>query len=63
MPTVAEMKADIPAFVTDLYNRFYVREPSEYELWYLQDLIMRDEAMTPEILYYAFLTSDEYRFF
>ncbi len=63
VPSVQEMEADIPGFIKDTYQRFYVREPSEYELWYLQDLIVNDEDMTPEILYYAFLTSDEYRFF
>lgn len=63
VPTVQEMKADVPAFITATYRRFYVREPGEYELWYFENLIASDDDITPEIIYYAFLTSDEYRYF
>jgi hypothetical protein len=63
VPTTQEMKADVPAFIKATYRRFYVREPGEYELWYFENLIANDPDVTPEIIYYAFLTSDEYRYF
>jgi len=63
VPSVQEMNADVSAFITATYHRFYVREPGEYELWYFENLIANDSEITPEIIYYAFLTSDEYRYF
>ena len=63
VPSVEQMKADVSAFIKATYRRFYVREPGEYELWYFENLIAEDPDITPEIIYYAFLTSDEYRYF
>jgi len=63
VPSMQEMQADVPAFIQATYRRFFVREASEYELWYFENLIANDAEMTPEIIYYAFLTSDEYRYF
>lgn len=63
VPSSQAMRSDINRFITDTYKKFYVREPGEYELWYLRSLIQNDPDMTPEMLYYAFLTSDEYRFY
>lgn len=63
VPSTQEMNTDVPAFIQATYRRFYVREPGEYELWYFENLIANDSEITPEIIYYAFLTSDEYRYF
>ena len=57
------MRANVDQFITDIYNKLYVRDPNEYERWFLKDLIESDSELTPEMIYYAFLTSDEYRFF
>jgi hypothetical protein len=63
VPTAQQMRADISAFVQQTYKRFYVREASAYELWFFENLITNDPEISPEMIYYAFLTSDEYRFF
>ena len=63
VPSDQEMRANVDQFVIDTYKKFYVREPSEYELWYFRNLINEDSDITPEIVYYAFLTSDEYRYY
>ncbi|MEM6260917.1 MAG: hypothetical protein AAGI38_00305 [Bacteroidota bacterium] len=63
VPTAQAMRADVSTFISETYKRFYVREPSEYERWFMEDLITNDPNVTPEIIYYAFLTSNEYRFF
>ena len=63
VPSSQAMRSDVNRFITDTYKKFYVREPGEYELWYLGNLIQNDPDMTPEMIYYAFLTSDEYRFY
>ncbi|MFK7922114.1 MAG: hypothetical protein AB8H47_09165 [Bacteroidia bacterium] len=63
LPTDQEMRADIESFVKDTYKKFYVREPTEYERWHFQQLIEQDTDIRPEQIYYAFLTSDEYRYY
>ena len=63
LPTDTEMRTDLEGFIRDTYKKFFVREPGQYELWYLRDLIEGDADISPEMVYYAFLTSDEYRFF
>jgi hypothetical protein len=63
LPTQAQMQADIDGFVTTAYKKFYNRLPSEYELWQMREYIADDAQVTPELVYYAFLTSDEYRYY
>ena len=63
LPTKTAMNTDIEIFVTDTYKKLLSREPNEFEKWYLTDLIQKDTAITPEIVYYSFLTSNEYRFY
>lgn len=63
IPTDAAMRSDIDAFVDATYRKFFVREPSAFERWYVGDLIRDDAGLTPDIVYYAFMTSAEYRFY
>lgn len=63
VPTDQEMRQDIDLFVENTYKKFYVRTPGEYERWYFKNLIENDPEITPEMIYYSFLSSDEYRFF
>lgn len=63
IPTDAEMRADVDGFISETYKKFYIREPGEYEVWYLKQLIEEDSDFSPEMIYYAFLTSDEYRYY
>lgn len=63
IPDNAAMRADTEAFIMDSYTRFYNREPDEFELWYFIDLIENDNNITPIEVYYAIMTSDEYRYY
>jgi hypothetical protein len=63
IPTDAAMRADIEAFVEECYRKFFIREPSAFERWFVSDLIRKDSGLTPDIVYYAFMTSVEYRFY
>ena len=63
IPDNTDMRADVKGFVIGTYKKFYVREPGEYERWYFENLINSNPDITPEIIYYAFLTSDEYRYY
>jgi hypothetical protein len=63
IPTDAAMRADIGAFVSASYQKFYNRHPNEFEIWYMTELIQDDAALSPEIFYYAMMTSNEYRYY
>ncbi|MEL6649211.1 MAG: hypothetical protein AAFQ87_00255 [Bacteroidota bacterium] len=63
VPSDQEMRGDVEAFIGATYKKFYVREASEYERWYLKQAIEQDPDLSPEQIYYAFLTSDEYRYY
>jgi hypothetical protein len=57
------MRADVPAFVEGVYLRFYNRKPNEFEAWKMKDLIEKNSDITPQMIYYSMMTSEEYRFY
>ena len=63
IPTQTQMNADLNSFITSAYQRFYLRNPTEYEKYYLKNLIQNDASVTPEIVYAAFALSNEYMFY
>ncbi len=63
VPTNAQMRADVDAFVLDSYIRFYQRKPSEYEQIYLKNLITNNNLITVENVYSSFVLSNEYYFY
>ena len=63
IPTALEMNADPEKFVTDAFRKFLIREPNEFEKWYISNLIISDTAVSPEVVYYGFMTCNEYRFY
>lgn len=63
IPTNANMRADIPAFVEHAYLRFYNRKPNEFEAWKVKDLIEKNADITPKMIYYSLMTGDEYQYY
>lgn len=63
IPSLAAMNADIPAFVQNTYRKFYNRDPNEFEKWQIVNYITSTSNITPELVYYSFMTSDEYRYY
>lgn len=63
VPTEQVMNADVNAFVRKAYNQIFNREPSAYEQWFLKDFIETNNDVTPVIVYYALMTSNECRQF
>ena len=63
IPAAQTMRNDIPLFITNLYKKFYNREPNEFEKFYLKNLVQSDTTVTPVMLYYSFMTSNEYRYY
>jgi hypothetical protein len=63
IPTATAMRADIPGFVQQSYLRFYNRKPTEFEAWKMKDMIDKNPDITPQMVYYALMTSNEYRYY
>ena len=63
IPTLATMNADISGFVQATYRKFYNRDPNEFEKWQVVNYITTTSNITPELVYYSFMTSDEYRYY
>jgi hypothetical protein len=63
VPTDQQMRNDIPVFLTNSYKKFFNRNPNEFEKYYLKSMIENDTTITPEMMYYSFMTSNEYRYY
>lgn len=63
IPTSTQMRNDVPQFINDTYSKLFNRAPNEFESWYVVNLIENDMAITSEIVYYSFMTSNEYRYY
>lgn len=63
MPTNEEMRADLETFITNTYNRFLVRNPTEAEIEYFRNYIDANPNVTPELVYFSFALSNEYLFY
>lgn len=61
--TDSAMRVDIPAFVEGTYLRFFNRKPNEFEEWKMVDMIEKNTDITPGMVYYSLMTSDEYRYY
>lgn len=61
IPTKAQMNADITSFLQNTYTKFLNRTPNEFELYGTKVLVQADTSITPELIYYGMLTSNEYR--
>jgi hypothetical protein len=56
-------ESTIQNFVTDGYKKLFNRTPDEYELWFVTDMIQKDTALTAELIYFSFMTANEYRYY
>lgn len=63
IPTDAEMRSNPDQFIEDTFKKFLVRQPNEFEKWFVKDKIEKNGAITPDLVYYAFMTCNEYRFY
>lgn len=63
VPSKAVMKADVGKFVKDTYKKFYARDPNDFELWTIKNIITSDTSITPTHVYYSIMTSNEYRYY
>lgn len=63
VPEKKEMQAGPEGFISGTFKKFYNREPNAFEQWSLVNMIKNDTSIVPELVYYAILTSNEYRYY
>lgn len=63
LPTNEEMRADVDGFITETYNRFLVRNPTEAERQYFKNYINTHPNVRPELVYFSFSLSNEYQYY
>lgn len=63
IPSNIAMRADVNTFIQEAYLRFFNRKPNEFESWKMKDLIDKNTDITPQMIYYSLMTSDEYRYY
>lgn len=63
VPTKAAMDAQPANFVKTAYKTLLVRNPTRQEEWFLVNQIEKNKVLEPIDIYYAILTSDEYRYY
>lgn len=62
LPSTNEMNDNPEVFITNTYKRFYHRNPDAMEIYQWKQMIKNDPKLLPSTIYYAFLTSNEYRY-
>lgn len=63
VPVLPSVNGDTAAFIAKTYEKFYNREPNAFESYYLKEQIRFNAVLKPVVIYYAFMTSDEYRYY
>jgi len=63
VPTDAAMRANVPQFVDQTIVKFFNRAPDAFEKYFISNIIQTNTDITPLMVYYACLTSDEYRYY
>jgi len=60
LPSIEEMNEDPDRFIIETYKRFFIREPTEAERTWMRNFIQSRPNATPELIYFAFATSNEH---
>jgi hypothetical protein len=63
LPSTEDMNTDIDGFIVETYKRFLLREPNEAEKFWVKNFIQSHPYVTPEIVYFSFALSNEYKYY
>ena len=63
IPSSVSVGGDTAQFVVNTYKKLYNREPNEFEKYYTVQLIKNEIYLSARVIYYALMTSDEYRYY
>ena len=63
IPSDATMRANVPLFVDETIQKFFNRKPDAFENYFISNIISSATTITPMMVYYACMTSIEYRYY
>lgn len=63
LPTNDEMRQNIDSFIVDTYLKFFLRHPNQMERSFFKSYIESNPNVTVELVYTAFVSSDEYLYY
>jgi hypothetical protein len=63
IPPDTYMREHLTKFITETYNKFFIRNPSQAELAYFTNYISSNPKITVEMVYTAFASSQEYMYY
>jgi hypothetical protein len=63
IPSLPSVNGDTSVFIVNTYKKFYNRTPNEFEKHFWKELIRTNAGANPTTIYFAMMTSDEYRFY
>lgn len=56
-------KENVEVFVQDTYEKIFNRTPNAMEKWHMTEYIFNDEEISADMVYFALMTSNEYRYY
>ncbi len=63
IPSQPSVNGDTILFVNNTVKKLFNRDATAFEKYYFKEAIRNNASITPVMIYYAFMTSDEYRFY
>ena len=63
IPSDATMRANVPEFVNETIQKFFNRKPDAFENYFISNIITVNTSISPMMVYYACMTSNEYRYY
>jgi len=63
IPAQTNMSGDTLLYINNTYKKLFNRDANAFEKYYLKEQIRINTAMTSKVIWYALMTSDEYRYY
>lgn len=63
IPTQTNVSGDTVLYINNTYKKLFNREANAFEKYYLKEQIRLNASMTSKVIWYALMTSDEYRYY
>jgi hypothetical protein len=63
IPAQTNVSGDTVLYINNTYKKLFNRDANAFEKYYLKEQIRLNASMTSKVIWYALMTSDEYRYY
>lgn len=63
IPAQTNVSGDTTLYINNTYKKLFNRDANAFEKYYMKEQIRLNAAMTSKVIWYALMTSDEYRYY